>query len=138
MKLEYRDLSSSRSEERKRSRLNSLGYLDFFAASLLIFVTSCYFILPLQLERSVDYVVYDATSNSYASIRCIQEKTTRARFTQTRDVPELLSSVRVMSYADLGRLGRPQPDAGCYAARGFTETVTRWEYFFGWLMKTVG
>lgn len=137
MKLEYRDLSSSRPEHLKRSRLSTLGYLDFFAASLLIFVTSCYFVMPLQLERRVDFVVYDATSNSYASIRCIQERTTRAKFTQTRDIPELLGSVRVVNHTDLGRLGRPQPDATCYAARGFTETVTRFEYFFGWLSKAV-
>ena len=138
MKLEYRDLSSSRQEPLTRSSLRPLGFLDFFAGALLIFVVSLYLILPPEVERGVDVVVYDAASNSYASIRCIQERTTKNRFTQTRDLPELLSSVRVVSHADLSRLGRPQPDAGCFAARGFTETVTRWEYFFGWLERTVG
>lgn len=139
MKLEYRDLSSSRPTERpKRSWIFSLGYLDFFAASLLIFVVSIYTILPSQMERSVDLVVYEPANNSYASIRCIQEKTTRHQFTQNRDVPELRSSVRLIGYSELKRYWKPQPDAGCFAARGFTETVTRFEYFFGWLLKGVG
>jgi len=138
MKLEYRDLSRSHVERTTRPLSRRLGLLDFFAASLLIFVVSIYLILPPQVERGVHFVVYDAASNSYASMRCILEKTTRTRFTQTRDLPELLSSVRVVNHADLNRVGRPQPDAECYAARGFTESVTRWEYFFGWLERTVG
>jgi hypothetical protein len=137
MKLEYRDLSRSNTERQPLPFARRFGLLDFIAGSLTIFVVSVYLILPPQIERGVDFVVYDAKSNSYASLRCIQERTTKNRFTQTRDLPELLSSVRVVSHADLGRLGRPQPDSACYAARGFTETVTRWEYFFGWLTKAV-
>lgn len=137
MKLEYRDLSRPRPELLK-PKSRRLGLLDFFAASLLIFVVSVYLILPAQIERAVDFVVYDPSNNSYASFRCIQEKATKHQFTQSRDVPELRSSVRIVDQAGLRRYWKPQPDAGCYAARGFTETVTRWEYFFGWLIKTVG
>lgn len=137
MKLEYRDLSSSRPGHQKRSRWLSFGLLDFFAASLLIFVISVYLVLPKQIERMVDVVFYDPSINSYASYRCIQDRTTKHRFTQSRDVRELRASVRVVHYAELNWLGRPQPDAGCFAAKGFTETVTRWEYFFGWFMKAV-
>lgn len=137
MKLEYRDLSSSSAERRKRSKKLVFGFLDFFAASLFAFVLSAYFILPYQVERGVDLVVYEASNNSYASIRCIREKTTRHQFTQSRDVPELRPSVRIVHYSELDRYSRPQPDAGCFAARGFVESVSRWEYFFGWLTRAV-
>jgi hypothetical protein len=137
MKLEYRDLSSSRPEHQKCSRLYSFGFLDFFAASLLIFVVSLYLIMPRQIERVADLVVYEPATNSYASLRCIREKTTQYQFTQSRDVPELRSTVRVVDQAELRRYWKPQPDKGCYAAHGFTETVTRWEYFFGWLTRAV-
>lgn len=138
MKLEYRDLSSSRAERSKRPKSFSLGFLDFFAASLLIFVVSSYLVMPRSMERAVDLLVYEPVNNSYASFRCIEEKTTKHQFTQTRDVLELRNSVRVIRHADLGRLVKPQPDAGCYAARGFVEQVSRWDYFFGWLLKALG
>lgn len=137
MKLEYRDLSSSRPEHLRRSRWLSLGFLDFFAASLLIFVVSAYFVMPKQIERGVDWVVYEPSINSYASIRCIRDKTTKHQFTQSRDIPELRGSVQLIRYDELRRYFRPQPDADCYAARGFTEAVPRWEYFFGWLTRVV-
>lgn len=138
MKLEYRDLSSSRSEHAKRPRSVPLGFLDYLAGSLLIFVIAAYLILPAKVERGVDLVAYDPMINSYTSLRCLQEKTTKYQFTQTRDVLELKNSVRVVRLADLSRQGRPQPDAGCHAARGFVDEVSRFEYFFGWLLKAVG
>jgi hypothetical protein len=137
MKLEYRDLSSSRSERLKRPRGYSPGFLDFFAASLLVLVVSAYQVLPHQVERAVDHLVYDPSSNSYASFRCIRERTTQHQFTPSRDVPELRSSVRVVHRSALDRYAKPQPDAVCYAARGFVEPVSRFEFFFGWLLKAV-
>jgi hypothetical protein len=137
MKLEYRDLSSSRPEQGKRSRLLSLGFLDFFAASLLIFVVSAYFVMPKQIERGVDWVVYEPSNNSYASIRCIRDKTTKHQFTTSREVPELRGTVRLIRYEELRRYFRPQPDPACYAAHGFTEAVSRWDYFFGWIQRAV-
>jgi hypothetical protein len=137
MKLEYRDLSSSRPEGLQRPRRYTLGFLDYFAASLLIFAASIYLVLPRQIDRVVDVVFYEASSNSYTSYRCIQDKTTKHLFTQSRDVRELRASVTMVRYAELNRLGHPQPDPACQAARGFTEPVTRFEYFFGWLTKAV-
>lgn len=137
MKLEYRDLSSS-SAKRSRPRQDSaLGFLDVLACSLFIFVVAAYFVLPKQIERGVDYVVFDPASNSYTSFRCLRERTTRNVFTLSRDVLELKSSVRVVHHSELERLGKPQPDGACYAARGFVDTVSRWDYFFGWLSKAV-
>ncbi len=138
MKLEYRDLSSSHPERGKRPKPRSFGFLDFFAASLLAFVLGAYLILPREVERGVDLVVYEPANNSYASYRCLRDKTTKYQFTQSRDLMELKSSVRVVHHADLGRYGKPQPDAQCYAAKGFVESVPRWEYFFGWLARAVG
>ncbi|HMN52502.1 MAG TPA: hypothetical protein PKB01_10645 [Xanthobacteraceae bacterium] len=133
MKLEYRGLSSSRRERLKRPGLSSFGFLDFLAASLLIFVLSWYFVAPSTIERVVDWVVYEPANNSFASLRCIDERTTQYQFTKSRDVTELKDSVRLVRYADLERYARPQPDAGCHAVRGFTDAVPRWEFYFGWL-----
>lgn len=138
MKLEYRDLSSSRTARPKRAKGFSFGFADVFAASLLAFVIAAYLILPKQVERGVDFVVYDSRNNSYASFRCIAEKTTKHQFTLSRNVPELRDSVRVLHHRELDRLHHPQPDAVCYAAKGFVESVPRWEYFFGWLLRAVG
>jgi hypothetical protein len=137
MKLEYRDLSSSRTERLQRSKRFRLGPLDFFAASLTIFIASAYFVMPAQVERGVDVVLYEPAINSYASIQCIRDKTTRYQFTQSRDVLELRSSVRVLHHSQLGFYAKPQPDAGCLAAHGFVERVPRWDYFFGWLAKKI-
>lgn len=137
MKLEYRDLSSLGPERSKRSRTLSLGFLDFFAGSLLLFVASAYFVMPRQVDRAVDWVVYESSANTFASLRCIRDRTTKYLFTQTRDVLELRSSVRLVHQAELDRFGKPQPDAACYAAGGFVEKVSRWEYFFGWLTRSV-
>lgn len=138
MKLEYRNLSSSGTVRGKRPRGFALGFLDFFAASLLIFVVSVYLILPHKVERSVDLVVYESANNSYASIRCLRERNTQYQFTQSRDLLELKHSVRIVNHADLGRYGRPRPDPVCFAARGFVEEVSRFEYFFGWLARAIG
>jgi len=138
MKLEYRDLSRSSPEHTKRSKFYSPGFLDFLAASLLIFTVSAYLILPQQMVRVVDLVVYEPADNSYASFRCLRDKTTKHLFTQTRDVLELKSSVRVVRHADLDRYGRPQPDGRCFAAKGFVEEISRFEYVFGWLLRAAG
>lgn len=137
MKLEYRGLSSSRTERIARRKGYAPGFADFLAASLLLFVVAGYLILPKQVERAVDYVIFDPASNSFASFRCIREKTFRYPFTVSRDVPELRASVRIVHHSDLDRYGKPQPDPACYAANGFVERVPRWEYFFGWLTKAV-
>lgn len=137
MKLEYRDLSSSEERLKRRKRL-SLGFLDFFAGSLFLFVLSSYFVLPQQLDRAINLVAYDSSSNSYASLECISDHTTHHRFTLTKDVTELRASTQVVHQNELDRFGKPQPDPACFAARGFVERVSRWEYFFGWLLRAVG
>jgi hypothetical protein len=137
MKLEYRDLSSSRPERFRRPSISKFGFLDFFTASLLIFIASAYFVIPKEIERGVSWVVYDSSSNSYASFQCIRGKTTKHQFSQSRDIVELRSSVRVVHHSELDRLGKPQPDAACYEAKGFVEPVSRREYFFGWLIRAV-
>ncbi|MBX3515143.1 MAG: hypothetical protein KF826_02615 [Xanthobacteraceae bacterium] len=137
MKLEYRDLSSSSPARPKRSGISSFGFLDFFAGSLLLFVASAYFVMPRQIDRAVDWVVYESSANTFASLRCIRDRTTKYLFTQTRDVLELKNSVRLVRQAELDRFGKPQPDAACYAVGGFVEKVPRWDYFFGWLTRAV-
>ncbi len=137
MKLEYRDLSRSDPKRFRRER-RLFGFLDYLAASLLIFVVSWYLVTPRIMERPVELVAYEPTNNSYASLNCVHQKLTKYQFTQTRDVVELRNSVRVIRHGELERLARPQPDAGCYAAGGFVERVSRWEYFFGWLNRLAG
>lgn len=137
MKLEYRDLSRS-DPKRLPSERRPFGLADYLAASLLVFSVSWYLITPQVLERPVELVAYEPRNNSYASLHCVQRKLTRHQFTQSRDLTELRGSVRVMRYRELDRLAKPQPDAGCYAAGGFVERVSRWEYFFGWLGRLTG
>ncbi len=138
MKLEYRDLSSSGAGRAGDLRPRRFGFLDVLAASLLLFVVSSYFVTPKQIDRPVEHVVYDPSRNSFASFRCLEERTTAHLFTQSRDVLELRASVRVVRLTDLYRYATPQPDAKCYAARGLVEAVPRSEYFFGWLRKILG
>lgn len=126
-----------------RLRFPKFGILDGLAASLLVFAASWYYVTPDFVERSVDPLVYDPASNSYASLRCIREKNTARLFTRNRDVFELLDSVELIAWSDLHHYAKPQrtgrlveyqmpePDAGCVAANGFVELVSRWEYHFG-------
>lgn len=137
MKLEYRDLSRSDPKRLRRERW-SFGFLDFFAGSLLVVVVSCYLVAPKIMERPVELVAYEPLNNSYTSLNCVRDKLTKYQFTRTRDLTELRDSVRVIRHRELDRLARPQPDAGCYAAGGFVERVSRWEYFFGWLNRLSG
>lgn len=132
MKLEYRDLSRPEPKRLKRKQ-RLFGFMDYFAASLLVFVVSWYFITPRIMERPVELLAYDPVNNSYASLGCVHDRLTKYQFTGSKDLTELRGSVRVIRHAELDRLAKPQPDAGCYAARGFVERVSRWEYFFGWL-----
>jgi len=134
MKLEYRDLSRSDPTRSQRKR-RLFGFLDYLVASLLVFVVSWYLVTPHMMDRPVELLAYEPANNSYASLNCVQQKLTKYQFTQTRDVAELRSTVRVIRHRDLDRLAKPQPDARCFAAGGFVERVSRWEYFFGWLNR---
>lgn len=137
MKLEYRDLSRSDPKRFRRKR-RLFGFPDYFVASLLIFVISGYLITPQVMERPVELLAYEPATNSYASLNCVHQRQTKHQFTQTRDVAELRSSVRVIRHRELDRLAKPQPDAHCYAAGGFVDRVSRWEYFFGWVNRLAG
>jgi hypothetical protein len=126
-----------------RLRWPKFGFLDGFAATLLIFAASWYFVTPDFVERSINPLVYDPASNSYASLQCVREKNASPLFTRNRDFAELKDGVEVVDWSDLYRYAKaertgrlveyrmPEPDAGCVAANGFVEMVSRWEYHFG-------
>lgn len=117
--------------------------LDFTAVLLLIGAASWYFSTPEMVDRGASPLVYDSEGNTYASMRCVREKSTRHLFTKTRDRFELRDSVEIFEWRQLHRYAKevrtgrlveytmPEPDPVCTATAGFVDIVPRWNYFFG-------
>lgn len=126
-------------------KLNVPGanFLDFLAVALLVAAASWYFNTPEMVDRGASPLVYDSEGNTYASLRCVRERSTKHLFTRTRDRFELRDSVEIIDWDDLYRYAKPErtgrlveyllpePDPTCTATLGFVEMVPRWDYFFG-------
>jgi hypothetical protein len=116
---------------------------DIVAGALLFSAALWYFLTPEIVERKLTPLVYDRDGNTYASLQCVREGNTAHRFLVSNARPELKDSAELLEWNDLyqfaigARTGRlveyvlPEPDPRCVKVNGFTETVTRWEYFFG-------